>query len=328
MKTYVITGATGCLGMALARLVLNNSNNTVLALGRNLKLGKELTRMGATFHAVDLSEKERLIQIAKQADVIFHCAALSSAWGKYDDFYHANVTGTANVIAATPSHAKLVHVSSPSVYFNFKAQYNITEKSPLPKKSANHYIQTKRMAESLVLDAHRNKTLNAIILRPRGIFGPYDRAILPRLMALYHDGVMPIIGDGKQLVDITYVDNAAQSLIDAANAPAKCNGKIYNITNNEPQPFVDLLSQVFKAFHLPVTFKPRAYCWIKPLAYLLEIIFKLPFINQEPPLTPYTAAVMAQGQTLSIERAQRDLGYKATISIKEGIERFALWSKH
>lgn len=326
MKQCVVTGSTGCLGMALCRLLLEKKFK-VIGLGRNAKMGKILKDMGVDFKTIDLTEKNKLIKNCRNANFIFHCAALSSAWGAYQDFYEANVKGTQHIIAATPKTARLIHVSSPSVYFNFKSQYNIKEDQPLPKRAANYYIETKRSAEKLVLNAHYNQNLNTIIIRPRGIFGPYDRAILPRLMALYRKGKMPLIGDGHQLVDISYVDNVAQSLIDAALAPKACNGRIYNITNDEPKPFRELLEQVFTAFNLKVQFEPYSYQMIKPIAYLLNTVYKLPFISSEPPITPYTAGVMALGQTLDISQAKKDLHYQPTISIEEGIKRYVAWSQ-
>lgn len=324
MKQYIVTGSTGCLGMALCKILLEQGF-TVMALGRNKKLGQKLSSMGAQFIRIDLSEKDKLKQICSNADVIFHCAALSSVWGKYKDFYQSNVVGTANIINATPAKARLVHVSSPSIYFNFKSQYNIKETSPLPKYAANYYIKTKLMAEDLILQAHKKQSLNVVTIRPRGIFGPYDRAIMPRLMSLCKNGYMTIIGDGKQLIDVTYVDNVADALIKAATISKKYSGKIYNITNDEPMPFINILKQVFDAYKLNIIFKKLPYCLIKPVAHLLNLVYKLPLINKEPLLTPYSAGVMALGQTLDINLAKQELNYKAKISIEDGIKRYAKW---
>jgi len=327
LKTCVVTGSTGCLGMALSRL-LHAEGVHVIALGRNKELGRTLETMGIEFHVIDLADEKSLNQICRHADTIFHCAALSSPFGRFKAFYNANVLGTQHIINATPKHARLIHVSSPSVYFNFKHQYNIKENTLLPKKYSNYYIQTKRMAEKRIHDAHQYHGLNAIILRPRGIFGPYDRSIFPRILNLYQNKTMPLIGNGQQLVDITYVDNVAQSLICAAKAPHHCLGHSYNITNDEPQAFIDLLQQVFDAFNLPVTFKFRPYLLVRPIAKLCEVFHKLPFIQTEPRLTPYIAGVMALGQTLDITQAKQALDYHPSITIKEGIKRYAAWAEH
>lgn len=87
--------------------------------------------------------------------------------------------GTQHIIDSTAETTRLVHVSSPSIYFDFSERHNIKEQEPLPKEPANHYVKTKLMAETLIDKAFREKNLNVITLRPRAIFGPYDRAIFP-----------------------------------------------------------------------------------------------------------------------------------------------------
>src|SRR6185437_15399197 len=109
-------------------------------------------------------------------------AALSSPWGKYKDFYQANVLGTENLIKAAPKDARFIHVSSPSIYFDFSEKHNIKEDDPLPRKPVNYYVKTKLMAEALIDKAFNEQQLNVITIRPRAIFGPYDRAILPRIL--------------------------------------------------------------------------------------------------------------------------------------------------
>ncbi len=324
---YVVTGSTGCLGMSLCRMLKDmDRNNTVIGLGRNQILGQNLTDIGVEFVAIDLSERERLKHICQNADVIFHCAALSTAWGRLEDFYNANVVGTRNIIDATPKQARLIHVSSPSVYFNFKDETNISEDTVLPLKNANAYIETKKKAEQLIFNAIKTDNLKSIIIRARGILGPYDRALMLRILKLYRKGKLPLVGKGDQQVDITYVDNVSQSLINAAHADNGCLGNIYNITNGESMSLKTIISKVFKAMHKPVLFKHIPYYALKPLVFILEKIYRVLWVSTEPRLTRYTLAVLTKEQTLSIEKAKRDLNYLPMISIDEGIQRYVDWS--
>ncbi|KTD15134.1 3-beta hydroxysteroid dehydrogenase/isomerase [Legionella gratiana] len=320
----VVTGATGCLGINLTKRLVEEGHE-VIALGRNEQLGKVIAKLGAQFIAVDLADKIKLKNTALNAQTLFHCAARSSPWGRYTDFYDANVAGTQHIIEATPENARLVHVSSPSIYFNFTEQYNIKEDTALPQKPANYYVKTKLLAEALVDKAHQERNLNVITVRPRAIFGPYDRAIFPRLLRNEKKGVLPIIGNGKNVIDITYVENVVESLLLAARADQRFCGKKYNITNNEPQTLIAILTQLFQALQKPFTPKFIPYSIAKTYAACMEKIFSLPFIAKEPRLTQYSAAVLSLGQTLNIEAAQKDLGYQPKINIEQGIERFAQW---
>ena len=257
--------------------------------------------------------------------MIFHCAALSSPWGKYDDFHQANVIGTQHVIKATPATARLIHVSSPSIYFDFTEKHQIKEQDNLPLKPVNNYIKSKRLAESLIDHAFQSTNLEVITIRPRAIFGPYDRAILPRLLKAERKGVLPIIGSGENLIDITFVDNVVESLILAAQADRQFCGKKYNITNDEPQPLIKIITALYQALQKPLKVQYIPYSAAKKMAHFLEAIYRLPLIKQEPRLTAYSAGVLALGQTLNIDAAKQDLGYKPIVSIAEGIQHFATW---
>lgn len=320
----VVTGATGCLGLNLTQRLLKEGYD-VIALGRNPALGHVLSQLGATFIPVELHDLKTLQFWCQKAHVIFHTAAHSSPWGKYQDFYTANVTGTEHVIASTPENTRIIYVSTPSIYFDFTEKHHIQENAPLPKKPANTYVKTKLMAESIIDKAHLERDLKVITLRPRAIFGPYDRAIFPRLLNAYTKGVLPMVGAGKNIIDITYVENVVESLLLAATASSACYGKKYNITNDEPRTLIDIVSTLFMYLQKPLKIKHIPYAVAKPLAKCFESIHHLLRLNQEPRLTAYSAGVLALGQTLNISAAQQDLGYKPTVSIDQGLKQYAAW---
>lgn len=323
----VITGATGCLGMSLSKRLVEDDYE-VIALGRNQQLGQILSKFGAKFITLDLKETSRLQTILQTSDVVFHCAALSSPWGSYRNFYQTNVLGTKNIIEATPPHARLIHVSSPSIYFDFTEKHNVKENSPLPIKPANYYVKSKLLAEELIDKACKENNLNVVTLRPRAIFGPYDRAIIPRLLNAEKHGTLPLIGKGTNLIDITYVDNVVESLILAAKANDTVVGKKFNITNDEPRTLIDIITHLYQALEKPLKIKYVPYSVAYGLAFLMEHIYCYFLPNKEPPLTKYSAAVLALGQTLNIDAAKQELHYKPILSIDQGIQQFADWYRH
>jgi nucleoside-diphosphate-sugar epimerase len=320
----IVTGATGCLGLNLTKRLIYEGYD-VIATGRNENLGHVISQLGAKFIALDLQEKTTLKQLSRNADVIFHCAALSSPWGSYNNFYQSNVLGTQHVIDATPAHARLIHISSPSIYFDFTEKHNIKEDTLLPSKPANHYIKTKLMAEHLIDKAYNEKKLQVVTIRPRGIFGPYDRSIIPRLLQAEKKGVLPIIGTGKNSIDITYVDNVVESLLLAAKANANVLGKKYNITNDQPKKLIDILTMMFGALHKPLMCKYISYPAANVIASVMETIYRILPFKSEPLITRYSAGVLALGQTLNIDAAKQDLRYKPIASLEEGMRAYAEW---
>ncbi|WP_152018008.1 NAD-dependent epimerase/dehydratase family protein [Aliarcobacter butzleri] len=310
----IITGATGGLGRNLLEfLVLQNWQ--VVAFGRDEKIGKSL---GVEFYAFDLSDFEQTKKNFQKADIVFHCAALSSPWGKYEEFYKANVIATKNVLKAMElfNIKKIVHISTPSIYFDFQDRFEIKEEF-IPTKFVNDYAKTKYQAEQLVL----NSSVFSVIIRPRAIFGEYDNVLVPRLEKVALKGFLPIIKNKKTIVDVTYVGNIVNALYLASikDIPSK---SIFNITNDEPMEIKEVFSLVMETVKIKTKFKYISYFALFYLATILEIISKLGFIK-EPFLTKYGVGVISKSQTLDISKAKNILGYKPIYTIKEGLQRYA-----
>ena len=310
----IITGSTGGLGRNLGEY-LTNKGWEVLGFGRNKAIGKEL---GYAFKAFDLSNLEQCLEAFEEADVVFHCAARSSPWGKYELFYNDNVIATKNVLSAMKKHniPKLVHVSTPSIYFDFTDQREVKE-SYRAKKFVNAYAQTKHEAELLVLASN----LEVSIIRPRGIFGEYDTVLIPRLEKVAKKGFLPLIKNRDALVDITYVGNVVHAMYLCATKelPKK---SVFNITNDEPLAISKIFKMVMQSLGKEVKYKSIGYKTMMNLARVLEFIAKMSFGN-EPMITKYGVGLIAHDQTLDLQKAKEILGYESQFTIEEGLERYA-----
>ena len=321
----LVTGATSGLGRNLVDRLLKE-NYEVTATGRNLNIGNRLQNLGARFLAADLTDRVKISSLCEGQNLVFHCGALSSPWGKYRDFYETNVNGTKNVIAGCLKHhvGRLIYTSTPSIYFRFREQKNIKEDALLPKP-VNHYAATKRLAEQEVDRAFHKQGLPTVTIRPRAIFGPFDTAVIPRILRTADRGKLPLMYQGKAIIDITFVANVVDSLLLCAHAPDHVLGKKYNITNGEPLEFLTLMQKLFAALGRPLYTKNVPFWLVYSLAYMLELVHSLPMIKREPLFTRYTAGVVSLGQTLDIEAAKRDLGYKPRISINDGLQIYVDW---
>ena len=326
MKT-VVTGATGFLGKALARR-LKARGDQVLALGRNPQILAELEQQGIHTLRADLADANAMRAACQGQDVVFHSAALSSAWGPAQAFYRANVLGTINVIAACQAAGvqRLVHVSTPSIYFGYESRLGVREDSPLPSQPANQYARTKLLAEAEI-DRAFERGLPVITIRPRAIFGEGDNAILPRLIQRLQSGRLRVIGDGQNITDLTYVENVVDALLLCAEAPNHLMGAKYNITNGEPLPLWGLIRKLCEALGYEFPRRQIPYPAAIRLARLLEIISGLLPGQPEPLLTRYMVGVLAKSTTLDISAAQRDLGYQPRVSVDEGFWRFVRFWK-
>lgn len=320
-----MSGATGFLGGALARR-LQAQGAAVTALGRNPAALAELERAGMRALRGDLADLSFARAACQGQELVFHCAALSSAWGPAREFYRANVLGTRNLIAGCEEAGvtRLVHVSTPSIYFRYAARLDVAEDAALPARPVNEYARSKLLAEAEV-DRAFARGLAVITIRPRAIFGAGDTAILPRIIRRLQSGRLRVIGDGRNIADLTCVENVVDALLLCADAPAACLGKKYNITNGEPQPLWELIGQVCARLGLAYPRQRIAYPAAMALAAALELVHRALPGQPEPLLTRYMVSVLAQSATLDIRAARRELNYTPRLSVAEGFERFARW---
>ncbi|UAC50032.1 SDR family NAD(P)-dependent oxidoreductase [Bacillus aquiflavi] len=321
----LVTGGTGFLGKRLARR-LNDEGHAVTIIGRNEQIGKLLEKEGIYFYQADLADSGKIENACKKIDYVFHCGALSSPWGKYDEFYQANVLGTINVINACKKEKvkRLIHVSTPSLYFYFNDRLDVKENDPLPSKFVNYYAETKYLAEQEI-DRAFAKGLPVVTIRPRALFGPEDTTIIPRLIRANEKRFVPLINGGNILMDLTYVDNVVDALLLCIDSPKETLGKKYNITNGETVVFKDVLEKLFSTLQKPLKTKDISYSKVIKLAQFFEWASKYILFGKEPILTKYSVSVLAKNQTLNIDAARKELGYNPRISIEEGIEQFVEW---
>ncbi len=321
----LVTGATGFLGQALARRLLSQRAD-VSALGRNPAILAQLEREGMRAIRADLADGEAIRAACQGQAFVFHVGALAAPWGRAEDFYRANVLGTQNVIAGCATHSvqRLVHVSTPSIYFGLDSLENVAEDAPLPARPVNEYARTKRLAEGEV-DKAFGRGLPVITIRPRAIFGPGDTTILPRLIDRLKTGRLPVIGDGRNVTDLTYVENVVDALLLCATSPDATLGQKYNITNGEPTALWPLIEKLCAALGYPYPSRRVPYRVADGAAALMELVYRLLPSQPEPPLTRYSVALLAKNTTLDISAARRELGYQPRISVEEGFQRFVEW---
>ncbi|UXH77796.1 NAD-dependent epimerase/dehydratase family protein [Roseateles amylovorans] len=333
-----MTGGTGFLGRHVVWR-LRDAGHHVIFTGRNAAAADTVLRharpsavSGASGARADFVRIEHgqagaehvLHDAACAVDAVVHCAARSSPWGPRHAFEQANVAATREVLAVCKSRAigHLVHISTPGLYFDFSDRLNIREDQPLPMP-ANLYAATKGAAEVLVREA--DHLGSAVILRPRAIFGPHDNTLLPRLLRVARRGALPLMRGGRAWLDLTYVDNVVDA-IELALTPSRPHptAATFNISNGEPLQVSQLFQVVASSFDLPTRQRQVPYLFVDAMARAMECIARLR-PGWEPPLTRYSAGLLAFSQTLDLTRARDHLGYAPRIPLREGMARTAQW---
>jgi nucleoside-diphosphate-sugar epimerase len=317
----LVTGGTGFLGSAIVRMLIGKGH-TAISFSRGDY--PHLHAAGMDIQCGDLTDMKALRQAASGCDAIIHTAAKAGVWGSAEDYERTNVQGTQNVIQVCRELGvrRLVYTSSPSVVFTGGDEDGIDESTPYARLFLADYPRTKALAEQAVLAANDPK-LATVALRPHLIWGPGDPHLVPRVLSRARAGKLALIGNGSNLVDSTYVENAALAHLLALEklAPeAACAGKAYFISNGEPLAMETLLNHILAAADLPPITRH-----IQPqLAYavgaMLEVVYRRLWPQHEPIMTRFVARQLATSHWFKLDRAHQDLGYQPLINLNEGFQ--------
>lgn len=316
----LVTGGGGFLGSAISRQLLARGDQ-VVALQRSA--ASDLATLGAKIVRGDICDLPLLLASAKGCDAIIHTAGKAGVWGKYPDYHRINVVGTEQVLQTCRKLAipVLVHTSSPSITHTGKDIEGDDESMPVATEFLSPYPATKAAAELLVLDANSEQLLTTA-LRPHLIWGPGDPHILPRLAASVRNGRLLLPGADK-VIDTVFVENAAHAhvlALDELQGRARCAGRPYYISNDEPLPQAEIISMLLDAIGIQATIRPISAGLARTAGAVCEFTWKLLRLKSEPPITRFSADQLSTSHWYDISASQRDFAYQPIISIALGLE--------
>jgi nucleoside-diphosphate-sugar epimerase len=317
----LVTGGGGFLGGAICRQLVA-AGHEVIAFQRSA--APDLERLGVRCIAGDVVDRAAVSTAADGCEAVVHTAGKAGIWGAATDFHCVNVDGTANVIHACRKHGigLLVFTSSPSIVHDGGDIGGVDESIPVAERFTAPYPSSKAAAEKLVLAAS-GSALKTVALRPHLIWGPGDPHILPRLVQKSRGGSLALPGPGK-VIDTIFVDNAARAHVLALQelaASARCAGKAYFVTNNEPLPQGEIITRMLAAVGIEVRIRAVPVGLAKAAGAVCEVAWRALRLRSEPPVTRFSVEQLATAHWFDTRAAERDFGYRPTITIAEGLER-------
>lgn len=317
----VITGGAGFLGKTILRQC-RARGWAVRAVGR--KMHAKLVENGTEFFALDVSLKKNLpalTEIVAGADVVFHTAAKAGYWGSRREFERINVAGTENVVAACRAAGtrNLVYTSTPSVVFNGESISGGNESMPYCPSALSLYATTKATAEKFVRAAHAPDALRTVSLRPHLMWGVGDPHILPRIIDRASQMRLRIVGDGKNRIDLTHVENAAHAHMLAAEAllgdagtlcgaPAG-TGKAYFVSDGAPVVLWTWVNDFLRGLGIAPVERSISFKSAYHVGAFLEFFWKIFGVAGEPPITRFVAIELSHDHWFDISAIRRDLNY-------------------
>ena len=157
-----------------------------------------------------------------------------------------------------------------------------------PDSTRGNYATTKAMAEKLAL-AESSKAMPVVAIRPHLVIGPGDTQLVERVLDRARSGRMPLIGTGLALVDVTWVDNAADAMIAAVDQCPNLGGQAFVVSNGEPRTVHELIGRITTA--AGVDWSPRSVPRTVAIlgGTLAEKFWEFTGRDDEPPMTAFGA---------------------------------------
>jgi len=326
MQRVVVLGGSGFVGRALVQRLVGEGIETAVVAREAFP---EAEGLGVRFLSGDIGDADFLKNSLAGYDTVFHLASKTGIWGNKEEYYQTNVAGTQNVLEACRANntPALVYASTPAVVYQKDDLCGVNERTPYAREFLCDYAQSKAIAEKMVLEANSN-ALKTIALRPHLVWGPGDTNHIPRLLGQARCRQLKRIGDGHNLVDVTYIDNAAEAFVLAGknlHGSASGAGKPYFISQGEPVNLWNWLNKFFRRLDIPVVEESISFQKAYLMGMFMEKAFPLARIKREPCMTRFLAVQLAKSHWFSIENANRDLGYFPKVSTAEGINAILQW---
>jgi sterol-4alpha-carboxylate 3-dehydrogenase (decarboxylating) len=318
-RRCLVTGGGGFLGRYVVRALLARGDRVITLDRPGVSVEGELV-------AGDIRDADTVARAARGCDVVFHLASVVDVRRDNRSMLHEiNVGGTERVIDACRREKvpRLVYCSSASVVYDGRDIENGDESMPYGRSGVAPYADTKRIAEERVLEANGKDGLLTCSIRPHLVFGPGDTRMLPEILR-HASGRLPlIIGDPDKLSDFTYVENASDALLLAAdhlNEGAAIAGRAYFVSNGEPRSYWGFINDILARAGRPALRRrvPGSIAWAA--AWINEKTFA-PRTGSS--FTTFTVSYLSTHHYFSHARATRDFGYRPRISLDEGIARTA-----
>jgi UDP-glucose 4-epimerase len=311
-KRALITGGAGLIGSHIADLLVAEGLDEIVVLdnfcrGRRLNLESAAANGNLTVVEGDIRDTNLLSEVMEGIDIVFHEAAIriTECAEKPRLALEVLADGTFNVVesAVAAKVKKIVSASSASIY-------GLAEDFPTPETHHGYdnrtiYGATKLFSEGLLRSFHEMYGLDYLVLRPFNVYGPrmdatgaYTEVMIRWMERLANGQPCLILGDGRQTMDFVFVEDVARAYILAAKAPL--TDEVFNIasgTETSLNELAETLACVMGVNSAPIYGAPRK-------------------VNHVP------------RRLADVSKAENLLGFRAQISLEEGLRRLVDWWAH
>lgn len=319
MKKILVTGATGFTGGNLCRRLVQDDKQ-VVAFVRPTSRIEILKKLGIECREVDIKSTESVQENFSNIAMVYHiAAAYRSEYSDRDEFRLVNVEATRNLLEASmrAKVERFVHCSTVGVQGEI-------EDPPADEnyrfKPGDHYQRSKLEGELLAREYFK-KGLPGCVVRPVGIYGPGDTRFL-KLFRAINRGRFIMIGTGKTLYHLTYIDDLIEGFIKAGTRPEAVNG-VFTIAGERYTTLNELIGIIANVLSKHVTLLKIPIWPVYVASVVCDKLCKS--LGIAPPLYPRRVEFFMLDRAFSINKAKKMLGYQPKVDLYQGIRKTAAW---
>ncbi|MBN2599190.1 MAG: NAD(P)-dependent oxidoreductase [Candidatus Thermoplasmatota archaeon] len=304
----LVTGASGFIGSALVKRLVQRGHR-VRAVLHTTSPPKPETQ--AEYVVADLANPRSLSPLISDIDVVFHCAALVKDFGPKKEIMNINLKGTQYLVQASKNKIRqfiyLSHLHSTS------------------SKYIGAYSASKGFAERYLLKQHQNDQFPVVIIRPGSVFGPGAITwCLRPLQAIQQDRIA-LIDHGAGIFLHTYIENLLDGLLSVLTA-SHLDGEIIEITDGDNNTtWKTYLNDLAALARKPPITRNLTKTTASLLSHSMMIRYSL--LHKTPLLTPTAVHLFTSHRTVSLEKANKLLGYSPIVDYAEAMKSIEQWLK-
>ena len=313
VKNYLVTGGAGFLGINVVRHLLKRGHRVVSLDIADFSYPE---RAKISEIRADIRDKAAVQRAMQGVDIVIHTAAALPLY-KPEDIYSTDIDGLVNVLQSALEHKveRVVHISSTAVY-------GIPDHHPLYEDDkldgVGPYGESKVKAEAICAE-YRAKGMCIPIIRPKSFVGPERLGVFALFYDWAKDGKnFPVLGHGRNRYQLLDVEDLCDAIQLAATLDCAVVNDVFNIGAKEFTTLREDYQAVldYAGFGRKIVSIPAG-----PAIFTLRLLEK---VNLSP-LYKWVYETVTEDSFVSIEKAERVLGYKPRFSNKEAMIRNYQW---
>lgn len=311
-----LTGGSGFVGGAVLRTL--SGEHEIRAMSRSDAGDAAIRALGGEPVPSELGGVTP--DMLQGCEAVVHCAAHVEAWGPWSLFERINIEGTRQLLSASraASVRRFVHIGTEAALFHGQPMIDVDESYPLAPNSPFPYSRSKALAEQAVRAANAEaEGFETIVVRPRLVWGPDDKSLLPAVLAMAKAGRFMWLDGGRARSSHTHVDNLAHAIRLALTRGTP--GEAYFVLDGPPHSFREFLTRYAATAGVDLGEKSAPGWLVRTAAAAMDAIWRAAGSKTPPPVTPLVANLMSRDCILLDDKARSGLGYRPVVGYEDGM---------